>query len=59
VSPPGRVFGAPSARFGHRPVLKAARQHLDGVNERLHLRLEQAHAVVNRGLARTGGRWFR
>jgi hypothetical protein len=58
VSAPGRLFSVPVLRLGHRPALKTAGQHLDGFNERLHLRLKPVHAFLNGRLAGTAGRWF-
>ena len=56
---PGRLLGMPAPRLGQGPVLKAARQHLDGLDERLHLCLKPVHALLKRGFAGGARRWLR
>jgi len=59
VGAPGRLLGMPVRRFGHGPVFKAARQYLDGLDERLHLFLQPVHALLKRRLAGGAGWWLR
>jgi len=53
MSTPGGLFGVPVPRLGHRSALKASRQHLDGLGERIYLCLEPVHPLSDRG---RGGR---
>lgn len=59
MGPPCRRLGVPVLRLGHRPVLKAARQHLYRLDERLHLFLKPMYALLKRGPAGGAGQWLR
>ncbi len=48
AGPPGRFLGLPVLRLGHRAALKAAREYLDRLDERIHPGLELAKSSKRR-----------
>lgn len=56
---PARLLDVPVPRLGHGPVLKAACQHLNGFDDRLHLCLKPVHALLKRELTGGAGGWLR